>query len=133
VIEKYKKKLFVELKDPTKFAVEALNKTLEGWDNVTVISFYANALKDVTYPSKGLLFVLRPLNLKNLLNGLDVEWIAPRRDMLDEELVEEAHSSGLKVLSWLHNRPKEVKQAKELNVDAIATDRPDLVVKWLRK
>ncbi len=132
VVEKYKKKLFFELKDPSKFAVEALNKKLEGWDNVTVISFYANALKDVTYPSKGLLFVLRPLSLKNLIEGLELEWIAPRRDMLDKELVNEAHDMGLKILSWLHNRPKEVREAKELGVDAIATDRPDLVVKWLK-
>ena len=132
VIEGYKKRLFVELKDPSPLAAEALDKALEGWENVTVISFYAPQLKRLKYPSKGLLFTLRPLSLRNLTEGLELEWVAPRRDMTDEELVEEARSEGLKVLTWLHNRPKEVKEAVKLGVDAFATDRPDLAVGWLR-
>ncbi len=132
VVEGYKKKLFVELKDPQPLAAEALDKALEGWDNVTVISFYAPQLKRISYPSKGLLFTVRPLTLKSLTEGLELEWVAPRRDMADQELVEEAHSMGLKVLTWLHNRPKEVKEALKLKVDAFATDRPDLAVGWLR-
>ena len=133
VVEGYKKKLFVELKDPSPLAAESLDKTLEGWDNVTVISFYAPQLKRVKYPSKGLLFVLRPLSLKPLVEGLDLEWVLPRRDVADEELVEEAREEGLKVLTWLHNNPKEVREALKLKVDAFATDRPDLARAWLRK
>jgi len=130
VVEGYKKHLFVELKDPA--AVERLNEELEGWERVTVISFYANALKEVTYPSKGLLFVLRPLSLRAITDGLELEWIAPRRDMLDGKMMDEAKELGLKVLSWFHNRPKEVKEALKLGVEAFATDRPDLAVKWLQ-
>ena len=129
VVEGYKKHLFVELKDPS--AASKLSEELEGWERVTVISFYANALKEVRYPSKGLLFVVRPLSLKALIDELELEWVAPRRDMLDPELMKEAKELGLKVLSWLHNRPKEVKEALKLKVDAFATDRPDLAVKWL--
>ncbi|ALU12673.1 hypothetical protein EYM_06290 [Ignicoccus islandicus DSM 13165] len=130
VVGKYKAKLFVELKDPS--ATEKLDQTLEGWENVTVISFYAPALRELKYPSKGLLFVLRPLSLSSLVEGLNIEWIAPRRDMIDEKLMDEAKDLGLKVLSWLHNTPKEVREALKLKVDAMATDRPDLAVKWLR-
>ena len=130
VVEKYKAKLFVELKDPS--ATEKLNEVLEGWENVTVISFYAPALREVRYPSKGLLFVLRPLSLRDLVEGLELEWIAPRRDMLDEGLIKEAKEMGLKVLSWLHNSPKEVREGLKMGVDAMASDRPDLAVKWLR-
>ena len=131
VVEGYKKHLFVELKDPS--AYEKLDEELEEWDKVTVISFYAPPLVKMRYPSKGLLFVVRPISLNNLIEGIELEWIAPRRDMVDEELLEEAREVGLKVLTWLHNRPKEVREALKWKVDAFATDRPDLAVKWLSK
>ncbi|UXD21255.1 glycerophosphoryl diester phosphodiesterase [Ignicoccus pacificus DSM 13166] len=131
VVEGYKKHLFVELKDPS--AWEKLDEELEGWDNVTVISFYAPQLKKMRYPSKGLLFVLRPLSLKNVIEGMDLEWIAPRRDMVDQELLQEARDLNLKVLTWLHNRPKEVREALRWGVDAFATDRPDLAIRWMNK
>ncbi|HIH90842.1 TPA: glycerophosphodiester phosphodiesterase [Desulfurococcaceae archaeon] len=133
VVEGYKKRLFVELKDPSPLAAEALDKALEGWEMVTVISFYAPQLKRLKYPSKGLLFTVRPLTLRGLVEGLELEWVAPRRDMADRELVGEAKELGLKVLTWLHNRPKEVREALELGVEAFATDRPDLARAWLEK
>ena len=136
VVENYGKELFVEIKDVK--AVEKFNSFLSSMPEETrkkiiVISFYAPVLKDIEHYRKGLIFVVRPLSLSQLVEGLDLEWIVPRKDMVDQKLVQEAHELGLKVFSWLHNTQSEVKEALDLGVDAIGTDRPDLVVKWVKK
>ncbi len=136
VIENYGKELFVEIKDP--LALDKLNTLLQDLPDevrkkIIVISFYAPLLAKIDHPRKGLIFVVRPLSLERLIEGLELEWIVPRKDMVDKELVEEAHQLGVKVFSWLHNTQPEVREAFQLGVDAIGTDRPDLVVKWIKK
>ncbi|RKX99967.1 glycerophosphodiester phosphodiesterase, partial [Candidatus Poribacteria bacterium] len=50
---------------------------------------------------------------------------------LTEELVEEAHKRGLEVIVWTPNTEEEIGAAIEKGVDAITSDRPDLLLKLL--
>ncbi len=136
VVENYEKELFIEIKDvhaSNKLNLLLSNVSDEVKRKIIIISFYAPFLNNIKHSRKGLIFVVRPLSLSQLVEGLDLEWIVPRKDMVDEELVKEAHELGLKVFSWLHNTQSEVKEAVELGVDAIGTDRPDLVSKWIKR
>jgi glycerophosphoryl diester phosphodiesterase len=41
--------------------------------------------------------------------------------------VEKAHANGLKVLAWTVNTPEEVAELVKKGVDAIASDKPDIL------
>ncbi|MDP3522400.1 MAG: glycerophosphodiester phosphodiesterase family protein [Hydrogenophaga sp.] len=47
---------------------------------------------------------------------------------LDAAQVREAQSLGLQVLAWTVNRPEDMRQVLDLDVDGVVTDRPDLAM-----
>lgn len=62
---------------------------------------------------------LQPLIRPNALH--------PRWDMIDEQSVAAAHRQGLTVNPWTCNQPEAMLRLVEWGVDAIITDRPDLL------
>jgi glycerophosphoryl diester phosphodiesterase len=56
----------------------------------------------------------------------------PRWDMIDEQSVAAAHSQGLEVTPWTCNDPDAMRRLVGWGVDAIITDRPDLLYNLLR-
>jgi glycerophosphoryl diester phosphodiesterase len=42
------------------------------------------------------------------------------------------HEAGLEVWAWTVNDPEDVLRLAEMGVDAIASDRPDILVRTLR-
>jgi glycerophosphoryl diester phosphodiesterase len=62
---------------------------------------------------------LQPLVRPNALH--------PRWDMIDEQMVAAAHRQGLKVIPWTCNEPDAMQRLAGWGVDAIITDRPDLL------
>jgi len=61
--------------------------------------------------------------LESKLDGVDL-----RHPMIDGDLMEKCHASGLDVWCWTVNDPETAKKMKELGVSAITTDRPA----WLK-
>ncbi len=57
-------------------------------------------------------------------------WMCPRADAT-RQAVHEAHRLGLKIAVWTVNDPAEMRALKELEVDAIVTDRPDRLAQIL--
>ncbi len=57
------------------------------------------------------------------LDGVDL-----RHNIIDQELVEQCHASGLDVWCWTVNDTETAQKMKELGVSAITTDRPA----WLK-
>jgi glycerophosphoryl diester phosphodiesterase len=51
---------------------------------------------------------------------------------LNNDLVEEAHSLGLRVTAWTVNRIEDLRSLAAMGVDFVTTDRPDLMVPALR-
>lgn len=52
---------------------------------------------------------------------------SPNYKMITPELVKKAHADGIKVIPWTVNNPKEISRLKDLNVDGIITDYPNLL------
>jgi glycerophosphoryl diester phosphodiesterase len=50
---------------------------------------------------------------------------------VDAARVREAHALGLKVIVWTVNEPAQVERMRDLGVDGLITDRPDIAKKVL--
>jgi glycerophosphoryl diester phosphodiesterase len=61
-----------------------------------------------------------------------VEWVIPHVKLADRELIDQAHSSGKRVMVWAVNRPQDVRQVATWGVDAIISDETELVAQVLR-
>ncbi len=60
-------------------------------------------------------------------------WFPPKRDAHNAASVAEAKSLGLKVGCWTVNDPAEMRQLIALGLDAICTDRPDILATVLKE
>lgn len=63
-------------------------------------------------------------NLKNI--GFVPQIYSPHYKLATKELVEEAHEKGMKFVPWTVNTLEEMKVLKEMGVDGIITDYPNL-------
>lgn len=63
-------------------------------------------------------------NLKNI--GFKPDIYSPNYKLATRELIEECHKQGMKFVPWTVNTAEEMKTLKELGVDGIITDYPDL-------
>jgi glycerophosphoryl diester phosphodiesterase len=60
------------------------------------------------------------------------EWIIPRCDLVNRQLVQQIHDAGKKTMTWTVNRPAEMKKFAEWGVDAIISDQTALLVSSIR-
>jgi len=54
--------------------------------------------------------------------------LSPVSEMVNTELVKKAHEDGVKIIPWTANTAEEIKRLKDLNVDGIISDYPDVLV-----
>ena len=59
--------------------------------------------------------------------------LLPRTDRVTRDLVSEAHTHDLKVVTWTANSPEEMQKMISAGVDGIITDYPEHLVEMLRK
>jgi glycerophosphoryl diester phosphodiesterase len=73
----------------------------------------------------GLLFSKVPDDFSEKAAAMDAEYVALYHRNTNREMVEDAHSKGLKVMVWTVNSPEEIERAERMGVDGIASDYPD--------
>ncbi len=123
--------VFVELKetgyeDQVLQVIDKMNRK----KSVVVVSFLEDALKKVRQLDHeiqtGLIYAKHKNPLKSALE-LKAQWLLAFYRFIHTANVQKAHENGLKVLVWTVNTPGEVGQMKKKGVDAIASDKPDIL------
>jgi len=132
-----KAKLEIELKvpeatEPTIQLVEELNAEKD----VIVISFMHELLERVhdLNPNikTGALFFDVPKDILQRALKVHACSIHVYYRNVNSELVKGAHRSGLEIAVWNPNRIEEMREMIGLGVDAIGSDRPDILIRLLR-
>jgi glycerophosphoryl diester phosphodiesterase len=131
VVEAVRTPLQAEIKDraAARVLVGIINE-LGLHERITVISFHDDALREVRMllPEMPLVLVTgrstptapeRALELGAVMVSCELRW-------LEAETVERCHAEGIKVISWTVNTDEELALARELGLDGVVTDLPEI-------
>ena len=113
---------------------EALVAEIERWPNVIVTSFdhdtiAALARKGVTFPL-GIVYYGRLVGAAGYASSIGATWVCPNYHFVDEQVVEEMHAHGVKVVPWTANRERDWKRLRDAGCDGVITDLPAEAVAW---
>ena len=78
--------------------------------------------------STGVLFLCLPLDASQLARDAGAEGLHPNVNYLDAHLVKDGHRYGLKVRAWNTDDPEQMRWLINLGVDAIGSNRPDILL-----
>ncbi|MBA0052542.1 glycerophosphodiester phosphodiesterase [Streptomyces sp. AJS327] len=131
VVDAVRAPLQAEIKD--RAAARVLAEVIEArglHDRVTVISFHREALRETRELLPDIPIVLvagrssptAPERAQEIGAGM----ISLELRHLDEDTVARAHAAGIKVISWTVNTPEELARVRELGLDGVVTDRPEI-------
>lgn len=134
-IKKNKIKAFLEIKEKG-FCKKALDlvkkKKLE--KQAVIISYSTNILKHVAKINKksisGLVFKNKIKNVTGFFKlgkACNAQWLLGELKTLDKSFVKKAHDWGYKVEAWVVNDKKTAKKIARMGVDAIASDKPEVL------
>lgn len=123
--------IFVELKEAgIEKQVLGIVKKKGVEKNVVLVSFLEEALQKVRELDldieTGLIYAKHKNPLKAALD-LKAQWLLALYRFIHTANVEKAHENKLKVLAWTVNTPEEVDEMKRKGVDAVASDKPDIL------
>jgi glycerophosphoryl diester phosphodiesterase len=130
--------LQIELKglDVEKETVKIVEKK-DVLDGVILTSFRHRAVKNVKMLNPkietGILFVCRPVDVVQLATSAHADAIHPNINYVDKEMVYQARMHNLKVRVWNADDEKTLSKMISLGVDAIGTNRPDILLRMLKR
>ena len=128
----------IELKGPgTAPAVVKLLNAMNCVDKVVLTSFLHQELLEVQQLNndiqRGALWGRLPPDVVSRSQQLGVQALHIWHEFIDSQLVEEAHACGLLIRAWNANKEEEMQRLIDLGVDAIGSDRPDLLLDVCRR
>ncbi len=83
--------------------------------------------------STGVLFRCLPLDAPRLAHDAGADALHPHVDYIDAHLVENGHRHGLQVRAWNTDDPDQMRRLLALGVDAIGSNRPDILLNVVNK
>lgn len=122
----------VEVKEPgtEAEALKAAEET-ELLDSTLFVSFYHQALLNLKRlnpeAQTGIIFRGEILAVVEAAKKVEADWILPDYRHTTPEMVSKAKAEGLKVGVWVVNDKAEAERLKGLGVDAISSDRPEIL------
>ncbi|NJQ06013.1 glycerophosphodiester phosphodiesterase [Streptomyces lonarensis] len=120
-----------EIKDVAAARVLAASITRHGFqDRVRVISFHDAALRETRalLPEIPIALVTgesTPTAADRAV-ALGADMVSCEFPLLTPSVVRDCHAAGLAVISWTVNTPAELARARELGLDGVVTDEPEL-------
>lgn len=122
--------------EPKEFVALMLNEIdlLSIKDRVNLQSFDFNILRAIREVDKEISTAALVDNKEGVKANIDLlgytpENYSPYYMLLNEDAIKEAHKMGMKVVPWTVNDPEVMKRLKDLGVDGIITDYPNLIPK----
>jgi glycerophosphoryl diester phosphodiesterase len=131
VVDAVRAPLQAEIKDAAAARVLAeVIKARALHERVTVISFHAEALREVREQLPGIALVLvtgrsTPSAPERALE-LGAGMVSCELRHLDEDVVRRCHAEGVKVISWTVNTAEDLARVRELGLDGVVTDMPSI-------
>ena len=130
---KGKAKLLIELKDPglEKQVAETVKKN-SAEEDVVIISYNSDCISNI----KKIIKLKTGLICKNESNlhfarKLKVDVWLPNINVIDENSIEECHEHNIKIFAWPCDTEQQIIDASKLGVDAISSNKPDLLANVL--
>lgn len=137
---KGKAKVMIELKafGLEEDTVDAIEKNSVAAD-VVVISFYHECVKktkEIAAARKiqiktGALIMGNPINASEVAKAAKADYISANQNFTDERMVKNLKNAGIGVGVWNCDNEKDILRIVKLGVDAIGSNRPDLLMKVL--
>lgn len=131
VVEAVEAPIQAEIKD--RAAARVLAGVIEArglHKRVTVISFHDEALRETRelLPDMPLVLVAGKSSPTAPERALDLGAVMVSLELchVDAQTVRRCHEAGLEVISWTVNTPQELGHARELGLDGVVTDRPEI-------
>jgi len=132
--------LFIEIKErgTEKKIAETIRECKAG-DKVIVVSSFPESIKKIKNMDKGirgssgLIFAEWGIKPFKTAEAVKADWLIPHHSLLTRAFVNSAHEKGLKILAWTVNRKRLAKKLESMGVDAIATNKPDLMKRQQRQ
>lgn len=124
--------LVIELKEgDTEKQITEIIKTRKIEEKVIIVSFYPQFLQNIKslHPKLkvGILTKEVPDDYIRIAQHLNVEYALIRKDKIKKEHVDNLHKIGLEVAAWTVDDKKYLKKMLSFGVDAIASNRPDIL------
>ncbi len=121
----------IELKEPgTEEGVISLVKEDGIIGDVFIVSFHRDLIKSVKDLGPrirtGLILYSSPDPIR-LAKECLADAVAPFHDFVVKDLVQEAHNSNLILITWTVDSREEAERLKDMGVDGIVTNKPDLI------
>jgi len=100
-------------------------------ESTVFASFHHHALLNLKrlnpQASTGIIFRGELLTVVEAARKAEASWILPDRRHVTAEMISKAKSEGLKVGVWVVNGRAEAERLRSLGVDAVASDRPEIL------
>ncbi|MEM2926945.1 MAG: glycerophosphodiester phosphodiesterase family protein [Candidatus Bathyarchaeia archaeon] len=139
VIDLVKDKAILQIELKGEGTVEPVLRIIEDRDfsdRVVLTSFFHNRVRKVKelkpFIKTGILFVGRPLDPVHMARVAKADGIHINYMTVDKEIVQEVHRAGLKVTVWNVDEPGDANRMIDLGVDAIGSNKPDIVLSCLK-
>ena len=106
-------------------------------NHVTVTSFRHNMVKTIKtlnpQISTGVLFLGLPVDAPHLAHDAHADAVYPHVNYIDTQLLENCHTKGRSVRVWNTDNPSQMQEMIALDVDAIGSNRPDILLQLLNR
>jgi len=97
--------------------------------NVLVTSFMHQYIKEIRellpIVKTGLLVRSELLGFSSLAEDADADYLIPFYELVNELVIEDAHSRGVKVMAYTVNEKEDIVRLKKMGIDGIITNYPD--------
>lgn len=123
--------VFVELKERgTEAKAVALIEELRMEEEVFVVSFEVESITRVKKLNRGIktgLISVLPVGMVAKALEANADAVLPKHELVSKDFVDRAHANKLFVFAWTVDDAGEARRLKDLGVDGIASNRPDIL------